>query len=385
MEQAVAGTSFFWTKKFQESAAFVIFAILVSLTFALAFIPYAYQAGDIALHIEYAKTIRHFSDISSPHFLLQILLIGVNGATGIGYEAATILIMALCYGGMAVIIAKRLRRIAPQAKLAGVFAVSASVLVASHIFLQTAFVHNFYYGYVSPVVYHNPTQTLCKIFSVVIVYAYFALSFDERKSAALLVVLPLAIVLSALAKPSFLIVFLPCAFAVEIARATRSSWREVARNLALFVLPALIVLVFQYRMNFSASGAGIGFSPFEVFGGAKDVLLKFPASIFFPVIASWVLYRAGGFTKKLAFAWFLYGVGMFVGFCIVETGPRLMHGNFAWTAQVVTFVLYIESAISLGAIEWRKALPAWCAFGLHVIFGAIWFATPYFMLVGTYW
>jgi hypothetical protein len=385
MEQAVAGTSFFWTKKLQERTAFLIFAIFVSLAFALAFIPYAYQAGDIALHIEYAKKIHQFSDISSPHFLLQILLIGVNGATGIGYEAATILIMALCYGGMAVIVAKRLRRVAPQVKLAGVFAVSASVLVASHIFLQTAFAHNFYYGYVSPVVYHNPTQTLCKIFSVLIIYAYFALSFDKRRNAALLVILPLAIVLSALAKPSFLIVFLPCAFAVEIARATRSSWKEVARPLALFVLPALIVLAFQYQMNFSSSGAGIGFSPFKVFGGAKDVLLKFPASTFFPVIAAAVLYRVGGFTKKLAFAWFLYGVGMFVGFCIVETGPRLMHGNFAWTAQVVTFVLYIESAISLAAIEWERVSPAWCAFGLHVIFGAIWFATPYFMLVGTYW
>lgn len=385
MEQAVARTSLFWTKKFQESVAFVFFATVVSLAFALAFIPYAYQAGDIALHIEYAKKIHQFSDISSPHFLLQILLIGVNDATGIGYEAATTLIMGLSYGCMAVIVAKRLRRAAPQAKLAGVFVVSASVLVASHIFLQTALAHNFYYGYVSPVVYHNPTQTLCKIFSVVIIYAYFALFFDERKSSALLVILPLSIVLSALAKPSFLIVFLPCAFAVEIARATRSSWREVARNLALFILPALIVLAFQYRMNFSTSGSGIGFSPFKVFGGAKDVLLKFPASIFFPVIAAWVLHRVDGFTKKLAFVWFLYGVGMFVGFCIVETGPRIMHGNFAWTAQVVTFILYIESAISLGAIEWEKAFPAWCAFGLHVIFGAIWFATPYFMLVGTYW
>lgn len=385
MEQVVARTSISLTKKLPEVVAFVVFAISVSLVFALAFIPYAYQAGDIALHIEYAKTIRQFSDISSPHFLLQILLIGVNYATDIGYEAATILIMALCYGAMAVIVAKRLRHGAPRVKIVEAFAVSASVLVASHIFLQTAFAHNFYYGYVSPVVYHNPTQTLCKLFSVVIVYAYFAISFDRRESAALQAILPVAIVLSALAKPSFLIVFLPCAFVVEISRAKRSSWQEIVRNLSLFVLPALVVLAFQYRMNFSASGAGIGFAPFKVFGGAKDVLLKFPASILFPVISAWVLYRTGEFTKKLAFAWFLYVVGMFVGFCIVETGPRLMHGNFAWTAQVVTFILYIESAISLCSIEWRKALPAWCAFGLHVIFGVIWFATPYFMRVGTYW
>lgn len=76
---------------------------------------------------------------------------------------------------------------------------------------------------------------------------------------------------------------------------------------------------------------------------------------------------------------------MLISLCVVETGPRLMHRNFAWTGQVVTFLLYVESAIALVAVSWRQSILAWIAFAIHVIFGAIWFATPYFMLVGTYW
>lgn len=367
------------------SPMLILVALAGALMFSMPMIPYLEQGSDINLHIEYARTIHQASDIVSPHFLFQILLIGIAQATSLDFERGTIFLMAACYAGMAAIIAQRIRNSASEPGVGVVFMATLGVLVASHIFAQTFFKFNFLYGYIAPVVYHNPTQVLCKILAVISIYAYFALAFDSRDEFYLKLMLPLSIVLSAIAKPSFLIAFLPCACLVELIRAFRGSWRLALRNIGLIAGPAIVALAFQFRMTYEGTGSGLGVAPFKVYGGALEVLTKLPASLLFPIAALVVLTAAGKVSEKLKFSWFLYAVGMLISLCVVETGPRLMHGNFAWTGQAVTFILYVESAIALVAISWRKSILAWIAFAIHVIFGAIWFATPYFMLVGTYW
>lgn len=72
--------------------------------------------------------------------------------------------------------------------------VTLGVLIASHIFAQTFFKLNFLYGYIAPVVYHNPTQVPCKVLAIISTYAYFALAFDSRDEFYLKLILPLGIV-----------------------------------------------------------------------------------------------------------------------------------------------------------------------------------------------
>jgi hypothetical protein len=368
----------------RPAAAVWIAAAGAAIVFSVPIARYVAQDSDFRIHIQYAKDIHQLSDIVSPHFLFQVLLIGINRLTGISYEAAAIALMSLCYASMAALVALRMRVADPLLDPWRIAAVAVLVLMASHIFLQTAFKLNFYYGYIAPITYHNPTQVLLKALAVGVLFVYFAL--EERQGAVWRILLPIGIVLSAIAKPTFMIAFLPCVCAVEFFRAVAGRpWRPAAGNVALVAVPACIVLALQYGMAYGEGGGGLGFAPFLVYGGPSEVLPKLPASLLFPVVAAVMVWRQRAVSRQLAFAWFLYAVGMAISLCAVESGPRLGDGNFAWTGQTVTFLLYVESAVALMAMPWRRAWPAWAAFALHVFFGMVWYLAPLLLPLGTFW
>ncbi|MGJ7612697.1 hypothetical protein [Variovorax sp. GB4R4] len=361
-------------------------AVIAAVMFSMPMLPYLQEPADLWNHIQYAKSIHQWSDVVSPHFLFQLLVIAIAKASSLSYEAAAIVLMSLCYAGMAGMIGAQIRRSSPRGSPMGALSVAVLVLLVSHIFVQTALALNFYYGYIAPTVYHNPTQVLSKALSIAVLFAYFRVAFEGQKGAVWMVILPVGVILSAVAKPSFLIAFLPCVCAVEFYRALSGSWKAALRNLTLVAIPACIVLALQYRVTFNGSpgGGGLGFAPFAVYGGPADVLKKLPGSLLFPVVAAVVIWRQRAKANRLLFAWFLYAVGMTISICVVESGGRMMQGNFAWTGQTVTFLLYVESAIAVAAVAWRRAWPAWAAFGLHVIFGAIWYSAALLMPIGTF-
>lgn len=374
----------------EPAVAAWIVAAVVGIVFSAPMVPYLTADNqDLPSHIAYAKSIHHVSDIVSPHFLFEVLLIGINRLVGISFNAAAISLMSICYALMAALIALRMKAVAPSLGPWRIAAVAVSVLLASHIFLQTLFKSNFYYGYIAPVSYHNPTQILCKALAVAVLFVYFAIAFEGRQGIVWRILLPVGIVLSAVAKPSFLIAFLPCVCAVEFMRALLGSWRPAARNLALVAIPACLVLALQFQMAYAEGGRanGIGFMPFVVYGGAAVVLTKLPGSLLFPVVTAAIIWRQRAWTSPLLFAWFLYAVGMIISTCVVEVGSssRMMEGNFAWTGQTVTFLLYVESAIALLPLPRQRAWPAWAAFAVHVFFGAIWYLAPLLLPLGTFW
>lgn len=92
----------------------ILVALAGALMFSMLMTPYLEQGSNINFHIEYARTIHQASDIVSPHFLFQILLIGIAQVTGLDFERGTIFLMAACYAGMAAIIAQKIRRSASE-------------------------------------------------------------------------------------------------------------------------------------------------------------------------------------------------------------------------------------------------------------------------------
>jgi hypothetical protein len=66
---------------------------------------------------------------------------------------------------------------------------------------------------------------------------------------------------------------------------------------------------------------------------------------------------------------------------LVETGPRLGDGNFAWSLQFGVFLVYVESAIlffqnmSLRTVRGSVGL---VIFGLHVVCGLIMYTAATF-------
>ncbi|WP_067757707.1 hypothetical protein [Orrella dioscoreae] len=372
--------------RFGKSIAAWSAALIALFVFSFPILPYLEAGSDYPAHIHYAKSIHQLSDITSPHFLFQLLLIGGTSLTGFSYEHITIAVLALCYAAMAGVIALRIRDTPGRHGIVMTVTLAVMVLIASHVFLQTLLKTNFYLGYIAPTVYHNPTQIILKVFSVTIMLAYFMIGFRSKGTLFWYVLLPASILLSAISKPSFLIAFLPCAMAVELYRYFLGQRGAALRNMALIAMPATIVLAFQFTMTYgSASETGIGFAPFLVYGGAAEVLSKLPGSLLFPVITAYIIWRQGVAPSELKFAWFLYAFGMIVSICLVETGHQQPAGNFAWTGQAVTFMLYVESMIALLAVPTRRAWPAWAAFALHVAFGVILYSAGFVFAPRSFW
>ena len=335
--------------------------------------------SDMAQHIAYAERIQSVSDLTSPHFLFQLVLKAVH-AIGLSYNAAAAWVLGACYGGMAALIAREIRRRGSRLTTTHALLVVPAVLIASHVFLLTIDPPALYHGYFAPIAYHNPTQQPNKLFTLWIYFIYCAQFLDRRRAEARPVALAGGLtVLSALAKPSFLIAFLPTAGLFALADLIRRRWRQVLMFAVGIALPATLVLLWQaIRTYGSTPGTGVIFAPFAVFDFA-ETLFKLPASLLFPIVVAGVALRGGVRDPKFTFAWVFTAVAMCFTLLVGEAGPRLGEGNFAWTGQTAVFLIYVESLLLLivrsDLARWRRA--AWAAFALHVVCGVVWYAVVF--------
>jgi hypothetical protein len=337
-------------------------------------------SADVDTHISYAEKIRSLADITSPHFLFQ-LLIKIPQWAGSTYAAAAVWVQGLCYGGMAVLIAREIERRGAMLTSMRAFLLVPALLLASHIFLPTIRVPNLYYGYFVPISWHNPTQQLNKLFTLWIYFLYCAEFLDShRASGPKVAAMGVLSILSAIAKPSFLVAFLPTAGLFALADMANRRWRQVVMFGAGIVLPAALVLLWQARVTYgTGASSAVIFVPFVVFDFAQT-LFKLPASLAFPLIVWLAAWRMRTHDARLRFVWLFTAIALFVTLCLGEAGPRLMEGNFAWTGQTAVFLAYVESMLFLftrpHSVRTRRL--AWPVFAVHVVCGLIWYGVVFF-------
>jgi hypothetical protein len=337
-------------------------------------------SADIDTHISYAERIRSIGDITSPHFLFQ-LLIKIPQWAGSTYASAAVWVQGFCYGGMAVLIAREIERRGTALTARHAFVLVPGLLLASHIFLPTIALPNLYYGYFVPISYHNPTQQLNKLFTLWIYFLYCAEFLDSHRASGPKVAGMGALsVLSAAAKPSFLVAFLPAAGVFALTDLLRRRWRQAAMLAAGVALPAALVLLWQARLTYGAGAASqVIFVPFVVFDFTQT-LFKLPASLAFPLVVWIGAWRTRTHDAKLRFVWVFTAIALFVTLCLGEAGPRLMEGNFAWTGQTAVFLAYVESVLFLVTRPEGVRTPAvaWTVFAVHVACGVIWYGVVFF-------
>jgi hypothetical protein len=333
------------------------------------------HTSDMGEHIEYAQRIHSIADLTSPHFLFQLILKAVQAIGPSSYLTAAAWVLGICYGAMAVLIAHEIQRRGARFTATYALLLVPALLIASHIFLPTMFPPKLYDGYFVPISYHNPTQQLNKLFTLWIYFLYCAQFLDSRR-AGIVPALSTGglVVLSALAKPSFLIAFLPTAGLFSLADLVRRRWRQVLMFGLAIALPAVLVLVWQAVVTYTPDGRNrVVFAPFEVFN-LEPTLYKLPASLAFPIVVAAMAVRARVRDPKFVFAWVFTAIALFVTLFLGET-QRMMDGNFAWTGQTAVFLIYVESWLLLisrpGLSRWRRI--AWATFAVHVVCGLIWY------------
>lgn len=369
-------------REFTNAERAVLIALFTLATALFAFIfwkGFVLQAtSDLHIHIDYARKIHSLRDLESPHFLFQLLIIGVAAVLPITLEAAAVLVLGACYGVMAVVVARELGRQQPALSIGSCAGLAVAVLVATHIFLPTLFVPNFYYGYFNVTAYHNPTQQLNKLFALLIWFAYSRYVVAETSlRPQVLTTLAALCLLSAIAKPSFLIAFLPLAGVVSL-------WDLAHRRTTMFwtyvigiAIPSTIILALQYLWTYgSAAGGGIAFMPFALV--TPEYVRHMPLSLAFPIAVTCFMWRAAFASRRYVLTLAMLVLGFLYVCLLAEIGPRMMDGNFGWTAQTVLFLMYVESLLlAVQAQGWKRYVLG-AVFLVHVAFGAIFAAANAF-------
>jgi hypothetical protein len=255
-----------------------------------------------------------------------------------------------------------------------------------------------YLGVVNPNVWHNPTTIFAAPFAFLLFHQ--AVLYLETPGIQLAFSVGIASVLCALAKPNYLLAFLPVFGLVMFAEAYRSiRWNRLSRGRAVlyavtaFSLP-VAALVGQYVYTF-ATGAknGVMFKPWAIWSIFVDppedpdilyqirplvLLSRIPFAILlgvaFPVVVAICYPRELWRDRRTSLAWMILGMAIAEYALLAETYQPLS-GNFFWALVPACYILFVMSCRLIGGQSrgWRSVL-CFIVLGLHAVSGVIYVA-----------
>lgn len=339
-----------------------------------------YELGmDIPDHVEYAKRLAAGEPLVTPHFLFELLVIGVRPMVpGGDWQVAATLLLTLLSTALSLVVAWWVTERGRRAFRAGdSMAVLMSWLVHPIVALAPVDGH-LYHGYLTPNAHHSSTMLLLKVFAVPTLALYMD-AIERRPRVASLVALALLVVAGAFAKPSLIMCLLP-------ASAVFCAWRAVRRQPVPLMATAIgvwaagfAVLALQYFVLYDAGGGGSGvdLAPFEIMSLRSDhVILKLMLSLALPVAALFAFWRVA------PLAWELIGLlllaGLAISYGLAENGAYRDHGNFVWSGQIALYLVFVYVLTLLGRADIRSRLPEqarvllWVLLAAHGVAGALW-------------
>ena len=352
-------------------------AILVLLgVSALASLPIflnlSQQYTDFGAHLEFVASLVRTGSTDLPHFAFEFAVAFLY-ALGLSLGQGAVLVSLLAILASAGMIFFIIREGVAPWTAAGL---SLALLFIGPLSIMTLAEKELYLGYMTPNVYHNPTQVMLRPMALALL-VIGARVFDSHVSKARWGLVAGAAILSALScltKPSFQIAFLPglgllCGLAL-IGR------KELDLHLSVLgvAVPSLAVLAWQYSVGFGqVQTSEIFLAPFQVIQFLADRLfLKFALSLAFPVLVTVFFFKEAFRDKRLVVAWSTAFFGLSYAYFLAETGSRFSHGNFLWSGYMGVSVLYVACLPTL--MRQPRSLPqilCWGLFALQVLSGLI--------------
>jgi hypothetical protein len=388
-------------------------ALVVALISALAFTLASYQVGfvygqDFPAHIRWAQRLAENGLVYLPHYSYQQLIVILRALLPIGsadllrdglstwlaarsYKIAGLLVVAIFYALTAYILQRRLANNirSAQGKNAEILSalLTLSLMLVTPITLLTLADHRLYLGYIGINVYHNPTVTMLKPLALLLFWAVTDRLVGENPPLNILWLGGLTI-FSTLTKPNFSLGLLPALILLILYRwlqKNRGHWIYLGFG---FILPALLVLGYQYWYGYISSDATrVVFAPLREMHFYAPVGLgwMFLFSILFPLCVLIFRFRQVIRDQRLLLVWGAFLISSAMTYLLAEEGGREYNLNFQWGAQVSLFIIFIQSVLLL-INQWKlkgaggkPMLPTWqkhllgFTFGLHVLSGVLWY------------
>lgn len=327
----------------------LILCVLLSM---LLFAPITYRTialpieSDHAVHVAVAQNWLETGNLEPgflSHPLLQVLIICISKLSfgNLGLYASLMILQVLVQGAISAILFLWFPAPSTNKGRFWRFFLSISLPLLAPCMLIAFQDGMYYYGYIGLVNFHNPTIHLLKPFALLAIILVKP-AFDGQKKAALLyIVSALTVILSALSKPNFLLVFIPALCLLAGIKFLQKKPLDIPYILFGFVLPSLEILLLQWYIAYASgnSGDAIVFAPLRVITHFSDhLVLKFLLSCLFVLQSSIVLNKQFSSEIPLQLGLLIFIIGMIQTYLLAEDGSRLYHGNFLWSGQIALFL-----------------------------------------------
>jgi hypothetical protein len=302
------------------------------------------------------------------------------------YPLAAFLIVIAAYLWLGYILYNRIKK----SEIQGAVWITLSLMLVAPINLFTLPQHDLYLGYIGITVFHNPPMTLLKPVALLLFWGLVAgLSSNEVKLKEYIEIFFLS-VLSVLIKPSYAICLLPASVVYVVYLALKRSKLNLKLYLISFVLPTVLILLYQYFYFYQVADArvqsGIAFAPLQAMlrytPSALLLGFMFLMSIAFPLLTLILCFKDVKKENNLIFAWITFLVAAVYTYFLTETGSLAGDLNFEWSGEIALFVLFAETAIFifkqyplvLTKIRFMfKKLALYLVLALHVLGGIAWY------------
>lgn len=339
-------------------------------------------------HALFADQFLTSRETISPHILAHPFLLlceaGLMVLFNVPSTVAGFFILTLAYVSLGLVIyaevLKRLKVLGKWTELISVGITTALMIVAQIPVLLPVDRH-IYFGYIGINAYNNSTLNLLKPFALVSFLYTLKIFSETRPGWKDILISAVFMIIGTLAKPNYVICVLPALGLYVLYRLYRREglqWRFMIWGI---IVPACATLTWQYAINYGAGSGGIYFAPLLVKYYYSDMLIvKFFASILFPLLATRLYIRMASRDPKMILAWLCFIIGAFYSYFMSETsGGNYTMGNFDWSAEVSLFILFV--VVTLFWVErllekkrWeKKDTAAALAFALHLVSGGIYY------------
>lgn len=341
--------------------------ILFTCGFLTALVGIDYEPHEeVVADLDFSNLIGTFRSHPEPlwHSLVYVVVkltgLRVEIAAGIVSGAIIVLTFLIAYWAM--------RRVMPHVE-GTVTALFCLILHLAAAIYVPWFNREPYLGQGSPNVWHNPTTIMVRPIALLVFLLVTAevlkcreQEFEKGISVGKGILIAILLVLSCLAKPSFVQIFYPAILTLMVLWLIVYHRKnlKLALELLFVCVPSLIVMILQFIVSFysdNKSSGGITIAPFQVAGLRTDSI---PISLLLVTAFPLLMLVLAAIRKKVTwsegFAWILYLWGLLWKLLLAETGERATHGNFTWGFILGLYLVWFVGIRSYLDLYWNDLM-----------------------------
>lgn len=210
-----------------------------------------------------------------------------------------------------------------------------------------------YLGQGSPNIWHNPTTIAVRPIALLVFVLVASMVIKAQKEnfetgipVGRAIATAILLILSCLAKPSFVQVFYPAIFTLMVLWLIMYKGKNLRTAIQLFLvcLPSLIVMIMQFVIAFyggNEGSGGITIAPFVVAGArTSNIAISMLLLLAFPLLMLIIAAIRKSVTWGDILGWLMLFWGTVWRLLLAEKGERTYHGNFTWGYMLAVYLVW---------------------------------------------